>query len=61
MAQWLEHRTVSRDRCSLSPSAAISNLEQFFSLHIAPVPSAVSMSLWLETVVDICEQVDFTQ
>ena len=42
-------------------SSVVSKLCQFRSSHVAPVHSAVQMSTWLQTEVDICEQIVFAQ
>ena len=48
------NRTLNSDILSFDPCALVSKLEQFYSLHNAPVRSAVEMSTWLR-VVEICE------
>ena len=55
-AQRLERRTFNPEDMGLNFLAAVSKLGQFFSLHIALVHSAVEMSSWLETVVEVCER-----
>ena len=53
MAEWLERGTFNRENPGLNPLAPVSKLWQFRSPHIATIHSAVLMSTWLQTEVDM--------
>ena len=57
--QWLEQRTLDRGNRGWNDLA--DEARAITSLHIVSVHSAVYMSTWLHTSMEVCEQIVFAQ